>query len=372
MIATMTNSVENTRSRDASADSAEAQLLVGVSPWATAMRSQIRKIAPHACNVLITGPTGTGKELIAQAIHRHGPRCHRPFIPVDCAAVNGTLFASQMFGHVKGAFTGADHAVLGCFRAAHGGTIFLDEIGELEPEFQAKLLRVLQGRAVTPLGSHEPIPVDVRLIAATNRDLAGMVAAGQFREDLYFRLNVVALETVPLKDRAEDIPLLAEHILARLAVRNATARKQVSPSCLAWLGAHDWPGNVRELENYLERASLMLDESETRGDALNALLRDPDHVAHEVPERHSALAHGAEPTAVDGLIHENAAAGRQSGRLPTLADVEGEYILRVLDRSRQNRTVAAGVLGITRQQPARRIKKHELAIPQSRGGRPPK
>jgi DNA-binding NtrC family response regulator len=367
----MSNSTKNTRCRDVSADLAESELLLGVSPWATAMRSQILRIAPHACNVLITGPTGTGKELIAQAICRHSPRCGRPFIPVDCAAVNGTLFASHMFGHVKGAFTGADNAALGCFRAADGGTIFLDEIGELELEFQAKLLRVLQGRAVTPLGSHEQIPVDIRLIAATNRDLPSMVAAGQFREDLYFRLNVVALETIPLKDRAEDIPVLAEHILARLAARNATARKQISPRCLGCLREHDWLGNVRELENYLERASLLA----------------ADEICFQTVAPVSLSSRSTPCQPLDQSLSQDAAAvlpkppkmtasSSKSADIPdswpTLSEWEREHIGRTLHRAHHNQTMAAELLGIPRQQLARKIKKHRLETMKAAPGRPSK
>ena len=173
----MPGSTPHSHSPNDSADRVGVAALLGISPWAKNLRAEILEIAPHPLTVLITGPSGTGKELIAQAIHHHSPRCRKPFIAVDCAAVSGTLFASHLFGHVKGAFTGADRPALGCFRAADGGTLFLDEIGELEPEFQAKLLRVFQARTVTPLGSHEPIPVDIRLIAATNRDLGKMVSS---------------------------------------------------------------------------------------------------------------------------------------------------------------------------------------------------
>ena len=199
------------------------ETFVGVSDWARAMRAEIRRVAPYSSSVLISGPTGTGKELIARAIHRHSPRRDRPFIAVDCAAVTGTLFTSHLFGHVRGAFTGADRATPGYFRAAHGGTLFFDEVGELEQELQAKLLRVLQERTVTPLGSHKEIAVDVRIITATNRDLGELVRTGKFREDLYFRLNVVSLKTIPLKDRLEDLGDLAEHILANIAISRARA-----------------------------------------------------------------------------------------------------------------------------------------------------
>ena len=175
--------------------------IVGVSAWAADIRKKVLAVAACPSNVLVTGPTGTGKEVIARAIHARGPRAQKPFIPVDCAAATGTLFASHIFGHLKGAFTGAGYAALGCFRAAHGGTIFLDEVGELESDMQTKLLRVLQQRRVIPVGGHEEVPVDVRVIAATNRDLRCEVAAKRFREDLYYRLHVVTLRTLPLRER---------------------------------------------------------------------------------------------------------------------------------------------------------------------------
>ena len=231
--------------------------IVGVSPWAQRIRAEILQIAPHGSNVLITGPSGTGKELIAQAIHYHSGRADKPFVAVDCAAVSGPLFVSNMFGHVKGAFTGASNSALGCFRVANHGAIFLDEIGDLDPEFQAKLLRVLQQRAITPVGGDEEISIDVRVIAATNCDLAQMVSTGRFREDLYYRLNVIALKTVPLKDRREDVEALVRHILARLAAHNGVPLKQLSSHCLQCIRSWDWPGNVRELENYFERVTVL-------------------------------------------------------------------------------------------------------------------
>ena len=184
----------------------------------------------------------------------------QPYIVIDCAAINGTLFASQVFGHVKGAFTGAFHDSIGSFRAADGGTILFDEIGELELEFQVKLLRVLQHRTVTPIGGHTAIPVDVRIIAATNRDLKALVHAGRFREDLFYRLNVISLKTIPLKDRPEDIDVLADHILAKIALRSGLPPKRLPPEWLDCMRRHNWPGNVRELENFLERIAIVPDE----------------------------------------------------------------------------------------------------------------
>ncbi len=193
--------------------------LLGQSRWAVHAREQIARFAAVDASVLIHGPTGAGKEVIARAIHEQSPRANEPFIPVCCTTITNQLFASQLFGHCKGAFTGAEHAAMGCFRAADGGTIFLDEIGELELDMQAKLLRVVQERAVVPVGSSTSEPVDFRIVCATNRDLKQEVASGQFREDLYFRLNVVSMEACRLKDRPEDIGLLAEHFLEQFGFR---------------------------------------------------------------------------------------------------------------------------------------------------------
>ena len=185
----------------------------------------------YSTTVLIIGPSGTGKELIARAIHAHSRRAGKPFIAVDCAGVSGPLFAGHLFGHTKGAFTGAEKATLGCFRAADRGTLFLDEIGDLERDLQGKLLRVLQERLVTPLGSHTTLPVDVRVIAATNCDLKQMVAGGDFREDLYYRLNVVTIKTVPLRDRPEDILPLAQYFLQKIAGRRGARAIELSGDC---------------------------------------------------------------------------------------------------------------------------------------------
>ena len=227
--------------------------LVGQSPATSRLRAEIQRVAAFSSTVLISGPSGTGKELVARQIHALSQREGGPFIPVDCASMTGELMSSQLFGHVAGAFTGANCDALGCFRAAHRGTLFLDEIGELEYAVQARLLRVLQERVVTPVGSHHGVAVDVRVVAATNRDLRAEVRAGNFREDLYYRLDVVHLRTARLRERPRDIPDLAEAFLQQLAA-GGLPRCSLSPQGRAVLVDFDWPGNVRQLRNVLEQA----------------------------------------------------------------------------------------------------------------------
>jgi DNA-binding NtrC family response regulator len=246
--------------------------IIGVSAWSDQVRRSIELVAAHQSSVLIMGPSGTGKELIARAVHSCSARSKKPFIPVDCAVTTGTLFASHMFGHVRGSFTGATSSTLGCFRAAEAGTIFLDEIGEMELELQAKLLRVLQQRVVVPVGSHEEVSVDVRVLAATNRDLAIEVNEGRFREDLFYRLNVVAIRTIPLRERPEDVPILAQRYLAELSARHGMPMCSLAPEAIEVLQQYPWPGNVRELENVLERAVMFSSGDRIDSDSLSGLI----------------------------------------------------------------------------------------------------
>lgn len=228
--------------------------LVGVSCAFKSILETIDIIARRESSVIITGETGTGKEMVARQIHSKSLRADKVFIPVDCTALSGHIFESQLFGHTKGSFTGAVNDTLGFFRAANGGTIFLDEIGEIEIELQAKLLRVLQESCVTPVGSTKQFPINVRVICATNRDLKQMVREGTFRADLYFRLNVIKIEIPTLKERREDIAILAEHFLQKQAALYREPQKTLSQNALDVLESYDWPGNVRQLANAMEYA----------------------------------------------------------------------------------------------------------------------
>jgi formate hydrogenlyase transcriptional activator len=248
--------------------------IVGSSRPVRAVLRQVEKAAPSDSTVLILGETGTGKELIARALHRRSKRANRPFIRVNCAAIPQSLIASELFGHEKGAFTGALQRRVGRFEAANGGTLFLDEIGDLPMETQIALLRVLQEKEFERVGSNHPISVDVRVIAATNRDLPVAVAAGTFRQDLFYRLNVFPIELPSLRDRAEDIPLLAEYFVGRFARECGKTIRHIDERTVEQLKCYPWPGNIRELQNVVERAVILsetdtfiVDESWLRGES---------------------------------------------------------------------------------------------------------
>jgi DNA-binding NtrC family response regulator len=308
----------------AAAEDTEADL-VGSSFAMREVQKQIGLLADNDATVLITGETGTGKEVVARAIHRHGRRAARPFVAINCAAIPADLLESQLFGHVRGAFTGAVADRVGSFREADRGTLFLDEVGDMAAALQAKLLRVLQERVVTPVGGR-PAVVDVRVVAATHRDLPRAVREGQFREDLYYRIGVVPLNLPPLRDRLADIVPLAEHFLA-LAAPKGTPPKQLSADAAARLLAHPWPGNVRELRNAMDRVA--------------AMVRRPVVAAPDLGFLHAAdHALGAAPGEADWL----------PGDLPgALARVEEAMIRRALRLSGGNRAQAARQLGIHRQ-----------------------
>lgn len=248
------------------------------------IKSVASTVAPRHCTVMILGETGAGKEMVARYIHSKSDRCDSPLIPVDCSALSESLFESQMFGHVQGAFTGAVRESLGFVRAAEGGTLFLDEVGELPLALQAKLLRVIQERCVTPVGDTRAVPVDVRIVAATHRDLAAMVREGTFREDLYFRLNVVVTTLPPLRERAEDILPLATHFLQKQAELYDEPMRQLSPEAARALEQYSWPGNVRELANAMESAHVLARAEVIELADLPVRLQSPQPAAAGAPE----------------------------------------------------------------------------------------
>ena len=280
-----------------------------------------------------------------------------------------------MFGHVKGSFTGATSSTLGCFRAADGGTIFLDEIGEMELELQAKLLRVLQQRTVVPVGSHQEIPVDVRVLAATNRELSREVAEGRFREDLFYRLNVVAIQTLPLKDRPEDVPVLAGHYLAELAARHGMPMCSLSPAAIEVLRAYPWPGNVRELENVLERAVMFSSGDEIDPEALSGLMGGQPAAEPNAGSSQFAAAASrgiVTTTHLPGVYRVQPrlqaaappAPGPDAGPgWPTLADVERVHLERTLAATMQNKSLAAKMLGIDRSVLRRKLARYRIGDP---------
>jgi two-component system NtrC family response regulator len=294
----------------------------------------IEQVGPSEANVLILGESGTGKELVAQQLHEQSTRCKGPLVKVNCAALPENLLESELFGYVRGAFTGAAQDKPGRFQLAGGGTLFLDEIGELPLTLQAKILRALQERIVEPLGGVTPVSIDVRFIAATNRDLPAMIAAGTFREDLYYRLNVLEIRIPPLRERSEDIPLLVDYLLDKLGRKNNRPVRTVSREFLDALGRHEWRGNVRELENILERALILC-----RADTLD--LRDlPDHLLTSAPA--SRPAHQAQP-----------------GESP-LEAAERQALEETLRKYAGHRERTAQALGISRRTLQYRLKKYGL------------
>jgi transcriptional regulator with PAS, ATPase and Fis domain len=310
--------------------------LLGVSHLITRLKSSAARIASRTSTVMIFGETGTGKEVLARYIHAHSPRAARPFIPVDCAAISESLFESQLFGHVKGAFPEANRESLGFIRAANGGTLFLDEIGELDLSLQAKLLPVLVEKRMIPVGDTQPQPVDIRLICSTNRDLAAMVAAGAFRQDLYFRLQVFTLSLPPLRARPDDLIPLSEYCLKQLAELSGSDAKQLSVPAAEALLRHSWPGNVRELFNVIEHAHVLSDGDVIQVQDLPAPLSTGEFRAHSLQEFN-------------------------------LEQVERRTIVEALKRCRYNRSAACQLLGLELRRLNRRITSLTIEIPSRRG-----
>jgi len=304
----------------------DGNVMIGSSPVMEKVYSIISKISDIRCNVLIQGESGTGKELVAQAIHQNSPAADRPFVVIDCGALNDTLLESELFGHEKGAFTGAVGSKQGLLEAAKGGTVFLDEIGNISDAMQMKLLRVIQEQQVTRVGSIRPVRINVRFLAASNRDLEEMVREGSFRADLYHRLNVVKITIPPLRERAGDIPLLVQHFVAQFAAEYNRDVTGFDESSMQRLSAYGWPGNVRELRNVVEKHV--------------ALASDPVLVLEDISARH--------PVPDTGIDADQ----------PTLAELERRYVVRVLERFDGNRTQAARTLGIDKSTLWRKLQQY--------------
>jgi DNA-binding NtrC family response regulator len=302
--------------------------LIGKSRAMQEVFSLIQKVAPTDSTVLISGPSGTGKELVARAIHQHSQRKAREFVAVDCSALVETLLESELFGHIKGSFTGAVHTKHGLFELADGGTFFFDEISNLSLNIQAKLLRVIQEREFHKVGSEKPFRTDVRIIASTNRELRQAIVRGGFREDLFYRLSVVPIPLPPLKQRRQDIPLLVEHFLKKFEKKCPTPLKGITPEALEVLLDYDWPGNVRELEHTIERLCILEEKDQIALSSLPWHLREKRPPAGDLP-------------ATEWL---------------TLGALERAHILKVLDFTGGNRTRAADILGINRKTLAQKLK----------------
>jgi two-component system, NtrC family, response regulator PilR len=318
--------------------------IIGQSPKMRAIFDMIQTVAPQTSRILITGESGTGKELVARAIHENSSRSTAPFITINCGAFPETLLESELFGYMKGAFTGANENRRGLFQAAHGGTLFMDEIGNMNLAMQVKLYRVLQEGKVRPLGSNEEMDVDVRVITATNKDLEKAIAADEFREDLFYRLSVIPIHVPPLRDRRDDIPLLARHFLERFRKQMEKPIEAISPQAMTRLESYDWPGNVRELENTIERAV--------------ALESGPEISVTVLPER-IALSKGEESAAsIASSTADFPAEGVDFEAV--LAGTEKHYIQAALEKAEGVRTHAAELLKISYRSFRHYAKKHNL------------
>jgi transcriptional regulator with PAS, ATPase and Fis domain len=325
---------ENQRFRDALQERYRLGNIVGVSRPMLEVFKLVARVAPTRSTVLLTGESGTGKEVVARALHYNGTRASGPFVTIDCGGLAESLLESELFGHVRGAFTGAIAARRGLFEIGDGGTVFLDEIGDIGPNTQAKLLRVLELQEVKPVGGNESVRIDVRLIAATNKDLRAAVQEGQFREDLFYRLNVVSIHLPPLRERPEDIPALARHFLQKYVGSNAKAIGGIAPETMALLEAYPWPGNARELENAIERAV--------------AVSRHPVLLPEDLPRQVAGapLGAGTGPSLSDGML--------------SLDEVTSRHLRRVLALTGNNKKRAAEILGIDRRTLYRMLERHKL------------
>jgi two-component system response regulator AtoC len=326
-------------------DAAATPVLSWGAPAMAPVVHALERVAPTPATVLLLGESGTGKEVAARTLHARSPRAAGPFVAVNCAALTETLLESELFGHERGAFTGAHERRRGRLELAQGGTFFLDEVGELQPSLQAKLLRVLQERRFERLGGGRSLEADVRWVAATNRDLPAMIAEGRFREDLYHRLAVFPIELPPLRARPEDVPPLARHLLAGIAAELGRPQLTIGPEVMTRLHAHVWPGNVRELRNVLERACILAD-----GDVLQPAQLWLDPQAERAAERSEAKAGGSGPPD-----------SQTSAPIQPLAELEREAIERALAACDGNRTRAAEQLGIGVRTLYEKLKRYEAS-----------
>jgi DNA-binding NtrC family response regulator len=332
-IATRDLREENLRLRREAGEGWGLEQLIGASPAMASLFEMVRAIAPASSTVLITGESGTGKELVARAIHSLSTRVGRPFVSVNCGAMQDTLLESELFGHMKGAFTDAHVTKKGLFEAASGGTLFLDEVGETSPAMQVKLLRALQDRRIRRVGGTDEIDVDVRVIAATNAPLEELVREKRFREDLFYRLQVIPIHAPPLRERREDVPLLAQHFLRRFAQQMGKRVAKVSDEAMRCLERYAWPGNVRELENVIERAVALETTEAVLPERLPAPIRSP--------------ASPGAPTLGPGFnLDEH------------LRSIEARLLAEALERSSGDRTEAARLLGVTPRSLRYLIQKH--------------
>jgi DNA-binding NtrC family response regulator len=316
--------------------------VVGKDPRMIEIYKMIGVLSRNRATLLIRGETGTGKEMVARAVHAHSAHAEEPFIAVNCTALSDTLLESELFGHVKGAFTGAVSPRKGYFELAGSGTIFLDEIGDTSPEFQTRLLRVLQDRTFYPVGGESPRRTEARVIAATHQPMEALVEEGSFREDLYFRLRVVEIEVPPLRERRGDIPILVETLLSRIRKDTNCTVRQVADEAMALLRKHNWPGNVRQLENALLRAAIV-----ARGSALTA-----DHLNLDIDPGGSTEPEG----------HRQGAPGPEGEDL-SLDGVVADHVQRVLHRTDGNKSEASRLLGISRSRLQRYVERFELEVP---------
>lgn len=323
---------------------AQPDNIVGQSASITALKHQIAKLSRSQAPVSIFGESGSGKELVARAIHNAGPRKDKEFVAINCGAIPSELMESEFFGHKKGSFTGADQDKTGLFQQAHGGTLFLDEIADLPLLMQVKLLRAIQEKSIRPVGSHTEIPVDVRILCATHRNLAKAVESGQFRQDLFYRINVIELQVPPLRERQEDLPLLVSHILAEIAASHPTPVTGVSTEVLAAMQHYAFAGNVRELENMLQRACALTDHAEIT-------LQDLPELAGVCENREPSLPASPLPASMDEP---------EFSLDKHLETIERQVIEKALQESRWNRTVAARKLGMSFRVFRYRLKKLKL------------